>query len=82
MLPNKSDTLTKNYAFYKNVHAAIKNVPLRDGEEQWNDDNTNTVARLVMDKVMTRAEGTWDIEYGNHGVYTCGIGIAATVKVS
>jgi len=67
MLPNKSDTLTEHYAFYNNVHVAIKNVPLRDGEEQWNNDNTNTVARLVMDKVMTRAEGTSDIEYGNHG---------------
>lgn len=67
MLPNKSDTQADNYTFYKNVHAVVKDVPLREGEEQWNHENANTVARLVMDKVMTRAEGTSEIEYGNHG---------------
>lgn len=67
MLPSQSATEHSDYQFFDNIHAVVNNVPLKKGEEQWNDDGVNTVARHVMDKVMTRSDGLANVEYGNHG---------------
>lgn len=67
MLTAQADVQFDDYAFHDNVHAVIQNVPLLEGEQPWSDDNSNCVARLVMDKVLTRTQGLSSVEYGNHG---------------
>ncbi len=67
LLTNESTAGDPNYRFYDNVHAVVKDVPLSEGEEKWANHDMNTVARNVMDKVMTRTQGLTEVEYGNHG---------------
>ncbi len=67
MLPNRRDLEKANYAFYLNVLAATRAVPLLTGEQPWSDDNSNCLARPVMDKVLTRVQGLKSVGYGNHG---------------
>jgi len=67
MLTAKTDVQLDGYAFHDNVHAVIQSVALQDGEQPWSDENSNCVARLVMDKVLTRTAGLSTVEYGNHG---------------
>lgn len=67
MLTAKTSVQLDDYAFHDNIHAAVQDVPLQPGEQPWSDSNSNCVARLVMDKVLTRAAGLNTVEYGNHG---------------
>jgi len=67
MLTCKEQIIESDYQFYLNKHVVLKDVPLADGQEKWNNNSNNTVARFVMDKVMTRTDGLGNIEYGNHG---------------
>jgi len=67
MLPNRADLAADHYAFHDNVHAVLKPVALQAGEHAWSNEDTNCLARMVMDKVLTRTVGLGAIEYGNHG---------------
>lgn len=67
LLTNEADAEDPNYRFYDNVHAVVKNVPLSEGQEKWANHDMNTVARHVLDKVMTRTQGLTEVGYGNHG---------------
>jgi len=66
MLPHRADLAYPSYAFYDNNHAVIRSVPLRAGEQAWSDDDSNCLARSVMDKVLTRTDGLQTVGYGNH----------------
>lgn len=66
MLPDKQHVAAPGYAFHDSCFATIKTIPLLDGEQPWSGDSSNCVARLVMDKVLTKIEGLGDIKYGNH----------------
>lgn len=67
MIGSIEDSRSPDFRFYRNTHRVKQDVPLTEGEQQWNDSDTNTVARLILDKVMTRTDGLSTIEYGNHG---------------
>ena len=67
MVGSIKDSQSPDYRFYHNKHVVKKDVPIADDEQQWNDSGTNTVARLILDKVITRTEGLGVVEYGNHG---------------
>ena len=67
MLSDKQHVASPEYAFHDNCFATVKTVPLLNGEQPWSGDSSNCVARMVMDKVLTRIEGLGEIEYGNHG---------------
>ncbi len=67
MIGSIEDTQSTDFRFYNNTYLVKRDVPIEDGEDQWNESGTNTVARLILDKVMTRTQGLSAIEYGNHG---------------
>lgn len=67
MLADKQQVASPDYTFYENCFATVKTVPLLGGEQPWQGNTSNCVARTVMDKVLTRIDGMGDIEYGNHG---------------
>ena len=67
MIGSLEDAQRPNYRFYHNTHWVKKDIPIAEGNNQWNESLTNTVARLIPDKVMTRTEGLTSVEYGNHG---------------
>ena len=67
MLPDKQQVASPDFAFHNSCYATVKTVELMDGEQPWSKSNSNCVARLVMDKVLTRIEGLGDVQYGNHG---------------
>lgn len=66
MVGSIEDSQAPDYRFYHNKHEVKKEVPIAEGEPQWNKQGTNTVARSVLDKVMTRTEGLGSVGYGNH----------------
>jgi tetratricopeptide (TPR) repeat protein len=56
-----------DYQFFDNVHAVQHSVPLLPGEQPWSSEDSNSVARTVQGKVITRVEGFSRIAFGNHG---------------
>jgi len=82
MLTDKQHIEAPGYKFYHNCYATIKTIPLLDGEQRWSGEDSNCVARLVMDKVLTKIDGLGGIEYGNHGAeHTMPIGNCSTIKI-
>lgn len=66
MLTNRNDIAGGHYAFFNNVHAIMKTVSLLPGEQAWRDNDSNCIARTVMNKVLTRVDGLDSVSYGNH----------------
>lgn len=54
MIGSMEDAHSADFCFYNNTYLVKRDVPMADGEEQWNASGSNTVARLILDKVMTR----------------------------
>jgi len=52
--------------YLDNQHVAVRATPLQAGEDAWNAEACNSVARPVMDKVLTRVSGLSEVGYGNH----------------
>ena len=82
MLPSDVDVGASGYAFHDNVHAVENTVLLQEGEQPWCNNDSNCVARKVMDKVITRTAGLAAVEYGNHGAtHSLSSATCATITV-